>query len=158
MSATSPKSKPKLVTCSWEELRAKLSALPDSEAGYQTLVATLPWDSVNSLIVFGRAGYSGKTSPAFCPATADGTLVPSSGQWSNSGTGSPTESWTLNSSECPNDAAESSLSDILETGDVPQRYFLSARACAGILHRADKRGTKLPQALRSALEAVLLTR
>jgi len=35
-----------------------------------------------------------------------------------------------------------SLSDILETGDLPQRFFLSAKACAGILRRAEKRGKK----------------
>jgi hypothetical protein len=45
--------------------------------------------------------------------------------------GSPTEFLTLNTSEWPSDAAVCSLSDILETGDVPQRYFLSAKACQG---------------------------
>jgi hypothetical protein len=44
----------------------------------------------------------------------------------------------------PNDDAVSSLSDILETGDVPQRYFLSPKACSGILRRAEKRGKELP--------------
>jgi len=47
-----------------------------------------------------------------------------------------------------------SLSDILETGDVPQRYYLSAKACAGILRRAEKRGKDLPKALKAALAAV----
>jgi hypothetical protein len=46
------------------------------------------------------------------------------------------------------------LSDVLETGEVPQRYFLSATACKGILRRADKRGKELPAALKSALLAV----
>ena len=53
-----------------------------------------------------------------------------------------------------NDASVCSLSDILETGDVPQRYFLTAKACAGILRRAEKRGKELPEALKSALVAV----
>jgi DNA (cytosine-5)-methyltransferase 1 len=47
-----------------------------------------------------------------------------------------------------------SLSDILETGDVPRRFFLSARACRGILRRAEKRGKELPIQLRRALEMV----
>ena len=47
-----------------------------------------------------------------------------------------------------------SLSDILETGDVPQRYFLTARACRGILRRAEKRGKALPSALHQALRSV----
>jgi hypothetical protein len=46
------------------------------------------------------------------------------------------------------------LSDVLEaTGTVPQKFYLSPRACAGILRRADKRGKELPAALREALEA-----
>jgi hypothetical protein len=68
--------------------------------------------------------------------------------------GSPTEYWTLAISEYPSDAVASSLSDILETGEVPQQYFLSSRACRGILRRAEKRGKDLPEALKSALLAV----
>jgi hypothetical protein len=41
----------------------------------------------------------------------------------------------------------------LETGDVPQRYYLSAKACRGILRRADNRGKTLPPKLLQALEA-----
>ncbi len=59
---------------------------------------------------------------------------------------------TLNFSECPNVAKESSLSQVLVTGSIPQKYFLSARACAGILARAQKRGKILPHSLRAALE------
>jgi hypothetical protein len=39
----------------------------------------------------------------------------------------------------------------LETGELPRRYYLSGTACRGILRRAEKRGKKLPEALRSAL-------
>jgi hypothetical protein len=70
--------------------------------------------------------------------------------------GSPTEFWTLSISEYPSDGAASSLSDILETGELPQRYYLSATACRGILRRAEKRGKDLPEALRLALLAVAL--
>jgi hypothetical protein len=42
----------------------------------------------------------------------------------------------------------------LETGDVPQRFFLSATACQGILRRAEKRGKVLPEALERSLKAV----
>ena len=44
------------------------------------------------------------------------------------------------------------LSDILEEGTVDKRYYLSAKACRGILNRADKRGKELPEILRAALE------
>lgn len=42
----------------------------------------------------------------------------------------------------------------LETGVLPQRFFLSATACQGILRRAKKRGKQLPEPLRQALAAV----
>ena len=102
-----------------------------------------------------------ENAPASCRADADGTLVPYSGAWGNSGTGGPTECLTLSMSEWTatlvpsrSAGAVSSLSDILETGDVPQRYYLSARACRGILRRAEKRGKTLPPQLARALQAV----
>jgi DNA (cytosine-5)-methyltransferase 1 len=60
----------------------------------------------------------------------------------------------LNISDSPNDASACSLSQVLETGSIPAKYFLSSKACAGILRRAEKRGKTLPTALREALEAV----
>jgi hypothetical protein len=51
-------------------------------------------------------------------------------------------------------AAACSLSGILEAGNVPQRFFLSATACRGILRRAEKRGKALPERLKAALQAV----
>jgi hypothetical protein len=65
-----------------------------------------------------------------------------------------TSEWTGLDGLSLNDAGVCSLSDILETGDVPQRYYLSAKACAGILRRAAKRGKELPIALLRALEQV----
>jgi hypothetical protein len=61
---------------------------------------------------------------------------------------------TLNILDWPNDAAVCSLSQVLETGSIPQRFFLSSKACAGILRRAEKRGKQLPAALQAALESV----
>ena len=45
----------------------------------------------------------------------------------------------------------SKLSEILETNPDP-KYNLSAKACNGILSRADRRGKELPEQLRTALE------
>ena len=64
------------------------------------------------------------------------------------------ESLTPNISEWPNDAAVCSLSQVLEQTLIPQRFFLSSMACAGILRRAEKRGKELPPALRTALLSV----
>ena len=52
--------------------------------------------------------------------------------------------------ECPKDGVESHLSQILEANPHP-KYYLSARACRGILNRAARRGKDLPEALKSAL-------
>ena len=61
---------------------------------------------------------------------------------------------TLSIGESPNDAVESSLSQILQNQtDVPQKYYLSSKACQGILRRAAKRGKELPEVLRIALES-----
>ena len=63
------------------------------------------------------------------------------------------ESSTLNIGECPNAAVESFLSRILQPmTDVPEKYYLSAKACLGILRRAKERGKELPEELRVALE------
>jgi hypothetical protein len=45
-----------------------------------------------------------------------------------------------------------SLSKVLETGVLPQRYYLSERASSGILRRAERVGKTLPKMLREALE------
>ena len=62
-----------------------------------------------------------------------------------------TELSTLNISESPNEENASTLSQILQVG-VPSTYFLSQKACQGILRRASVRGKELPEVLRIALE------
>ena len=64
---------------------------------------------------------------------------------------------TPNFSEWPNDAAVCSLWQVLETGAVPRKYFLSVKACAGILRRAERRGKALPTMLEAALSSVIGT-
>lgn len=54
--------------------------------------------------------------------------------------------------ESPKDGEESHLSQILED-NPPPKYYLSAKACQGILNRAERRGKALPEALKKALEA-----
>lgn len=61
------------------------------------------------------------------------------------------ESSTLNTGVCPRVVRGSSLWQILEPH--PQRkYYLSRKACLGILRRARKRGKELPATLKLALE------
>lgn len=61
------------------------------------------------------------------------------------------ESLTLNIGEYPSVENESALSEILED-NVPEKYYLSPKACLGILRRAKNKGRKLPDNLRIALE------
>ena len=137
-----------------EEHLASLSLSPVSERDWMTHVATSPSSLLDLLADSAPYGWCGRTSPASCRSTTDTRLEPSSGCWSNSGMGSPTEFWTLSISEYPSDGVASSLLDILETGELPRRYYLSGTACRGILRRAEKRGKELPLALKSALLAV----
>lgn len=115
--------------------------------------------------------FSGKTCLAFsAPAT-----TPSDASWERwrvtmphsfraEGSDGPTRVWLmdpreglrgafsmLNISAWPNGANVCSLSQVLETGPIPQKYYLSAKACRGILRRAEKRGKELPPQLKLAL-------
>ena len=60
----------------------------------------------------------------------------------------------LSTGECPSVARESTLSQIL-VQNAPEKYFLSRKACEGILRRAERRGKDLPPMLRDALMEVV---
>ena len=146
-----------------EEPHANHSPSPDYAKDWLTLAETSRSPILPSLTAIAPSGSFGKMCLGSCPAAEDGILVPSSGRWGNSGMGLPTECLTLSTCEhasfperFPSDAGVCSLSDILETGDVPQRFYLTPKACAGILRRAEKRGKELPEALNAALKAVAL--
>ena len=62
-----------------------------------------------------------------------------------------TEFLTLNTGASPNEEVESTLSEIL-LAEVPEKYYLSPKACLGILRRASVRGKELPEVLKKALE------
>lgn len=113
----------------------------------------------------------GRTSPAPFPQTGEWTFSPSlkkSGrpnfqylkmengrtpEWLNcQDVKSRGECLTRNIGESPNEEKESSLSQILQE-EVPEKYYLSAKACEGVLRRAEKRGKDLPPELKAALEA-----
>lgn len=63
---------------------------------------------------------------------------------------------TLNFSECPSDAVESTLSSVLEAS-VPVKYCLTAQGAQGILNRAARRNVTLPDYIRTHLEFVALS-
>lgn len=114
----------------------------------------------------------GKTSQAHSPQTQEAIFLSWLGHWlgANSAyqpvggempvllsgrTGSSNGAcWTRSSLEWRSGAVVCSLSSILETGPVEARYFLSQRACSGILRRAENRGKNLPPQLLQALQQV----
>ena len=112
--------------------------------------------SIASLVSYLPPGFSSRMSLACCPATKDGTWPSSFTGWKSWGTGGVTGFLTANISESRNAAAASLLSDILEES-VDPKYFLSPKACAGILRRSEKRGKKLPERLEKALKGVVST-
>lgn len=121
--------------------------------------------------------WSGKTCPEHSAATKDKTSRQSSKRSSASQSRKPpilkclkkagtpgvatTMKWeddgawlgecmTRNTGESPNVAVVSRLSQILE--ETPQeKYSLSAKACQGILRRAERRGKDLPETLKAVL-------
>jgi hypothetical protein len=130
------------------------SALPASEVEWLTRVVSWPLSSADLLSAQRPAGSSGKTSPVLSRQIAEKPSEASSLRWTSSGTVWRGACSMRSISDSPNAGSASFLSDILETGDLPRRYFLSPRACRGILKRASRRGRVLPAALTAALEAV----
>jgi hypothetical protein len=137
-----------------EEPLANHSQSQDYDREWLTLGEISPLSILQSLNNTAPVGWYGKTSPVSCRRMEDGTLVPLSEGWSNSGISRPGECLTLSTSEYPSDVAVCSLSQVLETGEIPQKFYLSQKACSGILRRAEKRGKTLPEPLEAALKAV----
>jgi hypothetical protein len=123
-----------------------------SELEWLTLVETSPSHTWLSLTDFGQNGLSLRTSQASCLRTEEGILAPSSGRWLNSGMGSPTGFSTHNTSEFPSVVAECSLSQIVQTGVEQQPYFLSRKACEGILRRVERKEVQLPEMVQQMIK------
>ena len=143
-----------LLTSSAADSPVKTSASPADAPGSPVNAPACSSSSPESqMSLFAQAdGSSLRTSPACSVPRVDEISPSYSARWATSGfTTSPGECWTADTSECPSGGdASSSLADVLlET--VPDRFFLSPRAAAGILRRAEKRGRELPAALQTAL-------
>ncbi len=142
------------------DLSRWISSVEDSPARtYPWLDAARAWleagapcsgSSPESQRLFALAGYLSKTSQDFSALNLAETFSRSSVRWMNGGTAWGGGCLTLRTSESPSDVAACSLSDILEPHAHP-RFYLSPRACQGILRRAEKRGRALPLDLHEAL-------
>jgi len=165
---------------SLEEPPANPSPSPASGPDWMTRVATSCSPLLQLLADIGPGGWYGRTSPVSFQAMEDETLrafwecsqgeqsspqaadsrIAESYRASKELTASHGEcltlsmcEWTATPGPSHSDAGVCLLSDILETGTLPQRYYLSPKACQGILRRAEKRGKELPAPLAHALKA-----
>ena len=108
---------------------------------------------------------SAKKLPLFLSLTRDGPMPDASAVWVTAEHPFPSlGDYTMHSfgeqpsmlmAECslpehPSGVSVSRLSQILEDS-APQKYYLSERACTGILNRASRRGKELPKELKEAL-------
>jgi len=102
---------------------------------------------------YGRTSQEPSTPTRALTSGSSSTKWLTQGLWLSSG-----QCWMRSTSESPSDEGASScvLSSILAPqSEVPSRYYLSARACAGILRRAKRRNKTLPPRLKAALQAVV---
>ena len=60
----------------------------------------------------------------------------------------------LNSSTVPNSPIESTIKDIVQVDNVPQKFYLSPQACRGILRRKQERDLKMNSKLESLLKII----
>jgi len=143
-----------LLESSQADSRVRTCPSPASEPGSMESEASSSTRQPESLTLFSEPGdgCSLRTFPDSFPQTVAETSLPFSRRWPNSGfTTSLGECWTADTSECPRGGGGfSSLPDVLE-GIVPDRFYLSPKAAAGILRRSQKRERELPVALLDAL-------
>lgn len=141
-----------------EDSPAKISPSQDDEQDSTGSDPACSSSSLESLTLFSPRGDGCllRTYPDSFPQRVGEISESFSRRWPNSGfTTSRGECWTADTSECPSGGgAYSSLRDVLEA-DVHPRFYLSPKAATGILRRAEKRGRRLPEELRTALQAHL---
>ena len=103
-----------------------------------------------------RSKSANRKPPLFLCLTKDGLQQDACLMWTEDG--ALLGEYTMHSfGECPREENVSRLSAILEECPHP-KYSLSAKACQGILNRAERRGKKLPEQLEAALRAQSLSK
>lgn len=98
------------------------------------------WENVSGALTSERGG---------------GLIASSCQRWMRSGMVWHGEYWMRSFSAWPNAASVCFLLEVLEPC-VARKYFLSAKACRGIISRAARRGKPLPKRLRDALERQIM--
>lgn len=120
----------------WENVYGAYSS--SSGEDFRTVLETL-WQVCEGHRSIPRFAERGGDNAGLTPATSWEIIPLSLG-----------EDLTLNFGESPKDASVCSLSSILED-NVPDGYFLSEKACRGILRRSEEKGKPLDPLLKQAL-------
>jgi len=95
-----------------------------------------------------------RTFTAFLIHIKDKTSAPLFDHWPNSGILSDGVCLTARTLESPSRANESTLSGVIKTKPVPQKYFLTPSAAKGMLRRVKQMGRNLFPPLRESLETL----
>ena len=105
-----------------------------------------------------RARISEQSSKQSAPSKKSEIDIPRYDKWPNAGlvmADNFSVAWRVFDAQywgsSPEKKNASTLSQILMDCE-PERYYLSQKACLGILSRASKRGKELPEVLKAALE------
>jgi len=131
-------------TSRWREQGRELGLRGLDLDSFMNLLASLEKDAPELF-------YS-KTFTVCLTPIEEGTLESSFKRWPNSGILSAGVCLTAKTSESPSHASESTLSGVIETHEVPEKYFLSPSAATGMLRRAKQQGRNLFPPLRESLE------
>lgn len=137
-------------TSSPEDSHARTSALQDHARDSEAIDQSSHSPSLTLWKGTIQSSWCWKTSQDYSLPLRGVTSEGSSVKWRNSGMASRGAFWTRNTSESHNAGEESSLSQVLET-TAAEKYYLSAKAAAGILRRAHKRKKVLPPELVESL-------
>lgn len=121
----------------------------DFGAGKTSPEPSVQTEAKTSVSSSKRSQGSSTRRPLYLCLQKEGGLTPAS--WTEMDTRLPGES-LMHNSNYRKDGDDYTLSQILED-TAPQKYFLSVRACLGILRRSQKRGKTLPEVLMTALIA-----
>jgi hypothetical protein len=131
---------------------AKTCPLQENELAWMEREAASTGKSSGSLTKRKSSGSYLKMYQVCSPASEEPIWEQLLERWPTGGIVSDGVCLMLNTSEFPKGGGvSSSLRDVLETQGVLPKYYLSAKACEGILRRAERRGKKLPEPLDRAL-------